>query len=120
MDGSAYPEGADFSATVTEIRELTRVNGRPVFQIALDHSNFRVHTGPLPAGTLTAVARSGAVLIVPITAVFQDAAGELWLSTTKPLQPGTPVTARVFSGQPSMSMLDKKQTVESAFPTLDE
>ena len=89
------PSVSEFQATVTEIREVMRVAGKPVFQIALDHSSFPLHTGPL-AGTLTATARSGAILVAPITAVHQDSAGERWHTTEKPMQAGTQVVARIL------------------------
>ncbi len=84
-----------FQATVVEIRELGRVSGRPVFQIALDASSFSTQAGEL-LGTLTATARSGALLVAPITAVQRDASGDLWHTTEKPMQPGTRVEGRVF------------------------
>ena len=84
-----------FQATVVEVRELGRVSGKPVFQLALDSSGFRTGTGT-PLGTLTATARSGAILVAPVTAVQQDASGELWHTTEKPMQPGTVVLGHVF------------------------
>lgn len=83
----------EFTATVTDFRELCRVDGKPVFQLALDRSCFE----PVPAagekvvGTLTATSRLGLVLVAPITAVQRDDRGELWHTTIKPLQPGTRV-----------------------------
>ncbi len=91
-----HPPIAEFQATVTEIREVSRVAGKPVFQIALDHSSFPLRTGIL-VGTLTATARSGAVLVAPITAVHQDSSGERWHTTEKPIQTGTRVIAKIFS-----------------------
>ncbi len=87
---------SEFQATVTEIREVGRVAGKPVFQIALDHSCFPLQSGS-PLGTLTATARSGAVLVAPVTSVSQDASGERWHTTEKPMQTGTRVLARVFA-----------------------
>ncbi len=91
----------EFTATVTEIRELCRVQGRPLFQIALDHSSFIPTSGPLPEslddciGTFTATSRQGILLVAPISAVHMDAAGELWHTTQKPLQSGTVVVCRM-------------------------
>ena len=87
----------EFAAVVTEIRELARVEGRPVFQVALDRTAFYPTGGGQPhdTGVLVATARSGAVLEAPITAVTEDEAGEVWHTTAKPLQPGTEVTGRV-------------------------
>ncbi|GAA3756501.1 alanyl-tRNA editing protein [Terriglobus aquaticus] len=87
----------EFSATVTEIRELARVEGKPVFQVALDRTAFYPTGGGQPhdTGVLVATARSGAVLEAPVTDVVEDEAGEVWHTTAKPLQPGTEVTGRV-------------------------
>lgn len=85
--------GEKFTAIVTDFRELCRIDGKPVFQLALDRSCFE----PVAAaegevvGTLTAISRLGLVLIAPITAVERDDRGELWHTTVKPLQPGTAV-----------------------------
>lgn len=86
---------SEFQAVVTEIREAERIQGRSIFQVALSHSQFPLGVGE-PVGTLTAVAPSGAVLVAPVTAVHQDASGERWHTTQKPLQPGTQVVAQVF------------------------
>ena len=89
------PTPNEFTATVTEIRELSRIAGKPLFQLALDRSIF--HPTPRadhPAGTLTATSRLGAVLVAPILAVHRDEHGELWHTTAKPLQPGTIVQCR--------------------------
>ena len=85
-----------FSAVVTEVRELSRSNGKPLFQLALSRSEFPVGEGD-PLGTLTATSRSGAVLVVPITAVQVDSLGEQWHTTVKPLQPGTVVSANFLA-----------------------
>lgn len=85
----------EFTATVTEIRELRRVAGKPLFQIALDSSNFTpVHDAEGIVGTVTATSRLGSVLIAPILSVERDGTGELWHTTAKPLQPGTVVLCR--------------------------
>ena len=86
----------EFTATVTEIRELRRIEGRPVFQLALDRSEF-APAEPLEGcvGTLTATSRLGAVLIAPVLSVDRDDRGELWHTTMKPLQPGTQVRASI-------------------------
>ncbi len=93
----------EFTATVTEIRELCRVDGKPLFQLTLDKSPFEpaevVAGGNL--GTLTATSRTGAVLIAPVTAVQRDVGGELWHTTVKPLQQGTVVICAVESAQNS-------------------
>ncbi len=91
------PLRLEFTAAVTEIRELSRVDGKPLFQIALDRTAFYPTGGGLPfdTGVLLATARSGAVLEAPVTDVSEDDAGEVWHTTAKPLQPGTAVTGRV-------------------------
>ena len=94
----ALSSAPDIHAVVTEIRELSRTNGKPIFQLALNVAAFPPQSslqGHLP-GTLTAVSRSGIVLVVPVLAVQQDAGGELWHTTEKPLQPGTSVRITVF------------------------
>ncbi len=84
---------SEFPATVTDFRELCRVQGKPIFQLALDVAAFEpvdMRPGHI-VGTLTATSRLGAVLVIPITAVLRDSSGQLWHTTDKPLQPGTPV-----------------------------
>ena len=91
------PSRLEFTATVTEIRELARGEGRPLFQMALDRTAFYPTGGgqPFDTGVLVATARSGAVLEAPVTDVCEDEAGEVWHTTVKPLQPGAEVTGRV-------------------------
>ena len=91
------PLRLEFTAAVTEIRELARVEGKPLFQVALDRTAFFSTGGGQPhdTGVLVATARSGAVLEAPVTAVSEDEAGEVWHTTVKPLQPGTEVVGRV-------------------------
>ncbi len=80
-----------FRAVVTEIHEQSRVEGRQLWQIALDRTEF----GEGDRGTLEAVARSGARLVVPVVDIDVDAAGEVWHVVEKPLAPGTEVTGFV-------------------------
>jgi alanyl-tRNA synthetase len=82
-----------FNAIVTDIRLASRVEGRALWHIALDHSLFSEHT---PTGTLTARAASGAVLVVTVLAVERDNQGDLWHVTEKPLQVGASVEAEVL------------------------
>ncbi len=91
------PEVSEFSASVKAIRELARVNGQQVWQIALDRTAFYPTGGgqPCDIGMLVAVARSGAVLEVPVIAVEEDDAGEVWHTTSKPLQEGAAVQGRI-------------------------
>lgn len=87
----------EFTAEVIEVRELARVEGRPVFQVALDCTAFYPTGGGQPhdVGSLFATARSGVVLEAPITGVEEDGSGEIWHTTAKPLQQGTAVRGRV-------------------------
>lgn len=91
------PEQLEFTATVTAIREVARVDGRQVWQIALDRTAFYPESGgqPFDTGVLVATARSGARLEVPIIDVQEDEAGEVWHTTAKPLQEGTEVCGAV-------------------------
>ena len=91
----------EFTACVTEIRELERIEGRPLFQLALDRTSFLPadRFGARVLGQLIATSRSGTVLSVPILAVLEDAMGQRWHSTYKPLQPGTHVVGQVFAQQ---------------------
>lgn len=87
------PQQLEFTATVTAIREVARLDGKQVWQLALDRTAFYPESGgqPFDTGTLTATARSGALLEAPITDVQEDAGGEVWHTTAKPLQEGTSV-----------------------------
>ncbi|SDE86595.1 alanyl-tRNA editing protein [Terriglobus roseus] len=91
------PGTLEFTAEVTAIRELARVDGQQVWQIALDRTAFYPTSGgqPYDMGVLIATARSGASLEVPITNVEEDEAGEVWHTTSKPLQEGTVVSGRI-------------------------
>lgn len=91
------PEQLAFTATVTAIREVARVDGRQVWQLALDRTAFYPESGGQPAdtGVLVATARSGARLEAPVTDVQEDEAGEVWHTTAKPLQEGTEIRGTV-------------------------
>lgn len=91
------PAMLEFAAEVTAIREVARVEGRQVWQIALDRTAFYPTGGgqPFDTGVLVATARSGASLEVSITAVEEDSEGEVWHTTAKPLQEGTQVRGLV-------------------------
>jgi len=82
----------EFSATVTDIREESRVAGRQRWQMALDRTQFAAGD----TGVLEAVARSGARLEVPVLEVVVDVAGEVWHVVEKPLGAGTRVTGRLL------------------------
>ncbi len=91
------PATLEFTAEVTAIRELARVDGQQVWQIALDRTAFYPTSGgqPYDIGVLVAKARSGASLEVPITLVEEDETGEVWHTTSKPLQEGTAITGHI-------------------------
>jgi alanyl-tRNA synthetase len=86
-----------FDAQVSDIREVSRINGQSLWQIALDRSAFYPTSGGQPhdTGVLTATSLSGARLEVPILAVEEDAQGEVWHTTPKPLLAGTAVRGLV-------------------------
>jgi alanyl-tRNA synthetase len=80
-----------FRAVVTEIHEQSRVSGRQLWQIALDRTEF----GEGDEGTLEAIARSGARLVVRVVQIEVDAAGGVWHLVEKPLTVGTEVTGNI-------------------------
>jgi hypothetical protein len=80
-----------FTAVVTDIREESRVAGRQRWQMALDRTEFSAGT----VGELQAVARSGALLVLPVLGTIVDAAGQVWHIVEKPLAAGTTVTGHV-------------------------
>ena len=57
-----------FHAHVTDVREVSRIAGQSVWQLALDRSAFYPTSGgqPFDRGTLLAEARSGATLEIPV------------------------------------------------------
>ncbi len=79
---------ATFSATITDIRLESRRGTAARWQIALDYTLF---SPAYPAGTLIAIARSGARLEVPILGVYEED-GITWHIVDKPLTDGTEVT----------------------------
>ncbi|WP_263368555.1 alanyl-tRNA editing protein [Edaphobacter bradus] len=81
----------EFTAVVTDIHEQSRVGGKQLWQVTLDRSRFAEGD----AGTLEAVARSGARLVVPVVGVEVDATGEVHHLIEKPLMAGTEVRGRV-------------------------
>jgi alanyl-tRNA synthetase len=86
-----------FAARVTEIHELSRVEGQSVWQIALDRTAFYPTSGGQPhdLGFLTAHSRSGVMLEVPIIAVEEDEHGVVWHHVLKPLLKETEVTGEI-------------------------
>jgi alanyl-tRNA synthetase len=84
---------ATFDAHVADIREVSRIQGRSLWQIALDRSAFYPTSGGQPhdTGLLTATSSGGALLEAPILSVEEDEQGEVWHTTSKPLLAGTAV-----------------------------
>jgi alanyl-tRNA synthetase len=93
----ADPSLASFDAHVSDIREVSRTEGRSLWQIALDRSAFYPTSGGQPhdTGILTATSSGGALLEAPILAVEEDDQGEVWHTTPKPLLAGTLVRGYV-------------------------
>jgi alanyl-tRNA synthetase len=93
----ADPSLASFDAHVSDIREVSRTQGRSLWQIALDRSAFYPTSGGQPhdTGVLTATSSGGALLEAPILAVEEDDQGEVWHTTPKPLLTGTLVRGYV-------------------------
>jgi alanyl-tRNA synthetase len=93
----ADPSLASFDARVSDIREVSRAQGRSLWQIALDRSAFYPTSGGQPhdTGTLTATSSGGVLLEAPILAVEEDEQGEVWHTTPKPLLAGTAVRGYV-------------------------
>lgn len=87
----------EFRATVTDVREFARRDGRQIWQVALDRTAFYPTSGgqPYDVGTLKARARSGAELLAAIEEVSEDEQGEIWHSTEKPLLAGTQIEAQI-------------------------
>jgi Ser-tRNA(Ala) deacylase AlaX len=80
----------EFSGVVTDIREESRFGGKQRWQMALDRTEFVAGD----VGALEAVARSGAILVVPVLGVVMEA-GEVWHVVEKPLAAGTMVRGRI-------------------------
>jgi alanyl-tRNA synthetase len=89
----ADPSLATFDAHVSDIREVSRIQGQSLWQITLDRSAFYPTGGGQPhdTGRLTATSSGGALLEAPILAVEEDEQGEVWHTTPKPLLAGTAV-----------------------------
>jgi alanyl-tRNA synthetase len=93
----ADPSLTTFEAHVADIREVSRSQGRSLWQIALNRSAFYPTSGGQPhdTGLLTATSSGGALLEAPILAVEEDAHGQIWHTTPKPLLAGTAVRGYV-------------------------
>ena len=93
----ADPSLAFFEAQVSDIREVSRSEGRSLWQISLDRSAFYPTSGGQPhdTGLLTATSPGGSQLEAPILAVEEDERGVVWHTTPKPLSAGTAVRGYV-------------------------
>ena len=93
----ADPSLATFEAHVSDIREVSRSQGKSLWQIALDRSAFYPTSGGQPhdTGMLIATSPGGALLEAPVLAVEEDEQGEVWHTTPKPLLAGTAVRGHV-------------------------
>lgn len=91
------PSLATFEAQVSDIREVSRSQGKSLWQIALDRSAFYPTSGGQPhdTGMLIAASPGGALLEAPVLAVEEDEHGEVWHTTPKPLLAGTAVRGHV-------------------------
>ena len=87
----------NFSATVGDIREVSRGDGESVWQVALDRTAFYPTSGgqPYDVGVLRAMSRGGAGLDVLVEGVEEDEQGEVWHFVRKPLSAGTQVEAEI-------------------------
>jgi alanyl-tRNA synthetase len=93
----ADPSLATFEAHVSDIREVSRNQGKSLWQIALDRSAFYPTSGGQPhdTGMLIATSPGGTLLEAPVLAVEEDEQGEVWHTTPKPLLAGTAVRGHV-------------------------
>ncbi len=91
VDGQVVNPMMEFQAVVTDIREERRIAGRSRWQMQLDKTEF----GEGDTGVLEAVARSGALLEVPVLSTVVDVDGDMWHVVDKPMATGTQVTGRV-------------------------
>src|SRR6202041_4047271 len=87
----------NFTATVTDVRELSRNDGESVWQLAMDRTAFYPTSGGqrYDTGVLRATSRGGASLDVAVESVEEDENGEVWHFVRKPLAAGTMVEAEI-------------------------
>src|ERR1700691_1107209 len=86
-----------FSATVTDVREVSRSDGESVWQLALDRTAFYPTSGGQPhdTGILRAVSRGGASLDIPVESVEEGEGDVVWHFVRKPLTAGTAVEGEI-------------------------
>jgi alanyl-tRNA synthetase len=82
-----------FTGAVTDLREFASGNGELPWQLAVDRTAFYPASGgqPFDTGHLSAHARDGAVLMVPVERVEEDEDGTVWHFVREPLAVGTHV-----------------------------
>ncbi|HEY6446176.1 MAG TPA: DHHA1 domain-containing protein [Acidobacteriaceae bacterium] len=87
----------NFTAVVTDVREVSRSGGASVWQMALNRTAFYPTSGgqPFDTGVLRATAPSGSSLDIPVDSVEEDEAGEIWHFAGKPLALGTEIEAEI-------------------------
>jgi alanyl-tRNA synthetase len=86
-----------FTGAVTDLRKFAASNGEMTLQLALDRTAFYPTSGgqPFDTGQLRALARDGAVLMVPVEQVEEDEDGTVWHFVREPLAAGTHVEGQV-------------------------
>jgi alanyl-tRNA synthetase len=86
-----------FSATVTDIRELSRGEGESLWQLSLDRTAFYPSSGgqPCDTGLLHATSRGGSTLDVAVESVEEDNHGEIWHFVRKPIAAGARVDGAI-------------------------
>ena len=86
-----------FTGAVTDLRKCASGNGELAWQLALDRTAFYPTSGgqPFDTGRLSALAREGAVLMVPVEQVEEDEDGTVWHFVREPLAAGTHVEGQV-------------------------
>ncbi|MDE1162543.1 MAG: alanyl-tRNA editing protein [Acidobacteriaceae bacterium] len=91
----------EFDAEIAEIQLVSKDEQGQFWRVALNETAFYPTGGGQPhdTGTLIAIAKSGAVLEVPVELVEEDDAGEVWHYIRKPLVEGTEIQGRVDSAR---------------------
>jgi alanyl-tRNA synthetase len=86
-----------FTATVTEVRELARVDGNPTWHLSLDCTAFYPTSGgqPFDTGILIANSPGEAALEIPVEEVEEDEEGRVWHLVRSQLAAGTSVTGQI-------------------------
>ena len=87
----------DFTAVVSDVRELASRQGESVWHLALDRSAFYPESGgqPCDIGLIRATSPGGIAIEVPVEAVEEDEHGQVWHLVRKPLSPGTHIEGTI-------------------------